>query len=950
MTAKEKLAYDAALSRIERYILATKKDGTLNLSGLGLACLPPEIGKLGSLRELALRNNKLTSLPSEIGRLTALEVLDLSNNMLTSVPVEIVRLKSLRTLALDSNRLTTLPQEMGKLLNLQSVSLSRNRYRVIPPELRTLVRLESLDLSHNQLKALSPDIGGLPLLSSLNLANNRIARLSAELGRLTALVEFDLSENNLSTLPREISNLAALKNLILFRNHLTRLPPEIGMLTSLRQLVLTSNPLRKLPPEMLSLKSLQELQLPRNKAIGLPLEILESHDAQRITDYYFRTNTPGESLPLNEFKLILVGRGGVGKTTLVEKLVTNRFARFEKTPGVKITQWPLRIGKDDVRAHVWDFGGQEIMHGTHRFFMTERALYLVLITGREGTEDYDAEYWLSLIRSFAGDVTVLVLLHKWSEQKFELNRELLREKYGKNVMFLETDSGETLAGEINISKLRSLICDQAAALPGLKTNWPKAWRDVKKKLPEEKRSWVSYPEFQKFCSLHGVPAPGDQEALASSLHELGLMLAYRKEDRLRGFGVLHPTWVTDGIYRMINDSRLQDRRGKFKPADMALVLPKREYPSKLHPYLLALMQKFRLCFPLDDDGKEYLIPELLSKREPNLDNDFPPDKSLCFTYHYNAVLPEGLLPRFIVETYVQRETRHAWKTGVVLERGNCRALVRGDLQARRISIRVVGPGGGRRELLGIIREHFERIHSDYATLPVTESVPIPKHPDVELNYNELLTFERNGIVRIDKAVGRTIVKLWVKDLLDGVDVSYSLRATRLLSADTERELNAKGRWLGKKLNRAPKMFISYSHADSRFLDQLRFALVPYERTAELAIWADPLVEAGQEWRNEIFANLDDADIFVLLLSPRSVASDFVINKELPLALDRWKMGQCEIMSVEIRPCGWKKLGLSEIQVVQYRGKAISQATNRDAAWQHVVTELEKVISRIKRKR
>ncbi len=58
-----------------------------------------------------------------------------------------------------------------------------------------------------------------------------------------------------------------------------------------------------------------------------------------------------------------------------------------------------KLISDQVHAHIWDFGGQEIMHGTHRLFMTERALYVVVISGREGTEDHDAEYWLSLVRS-----------------------------------------------------------------------------------------------------------------------------------------------------------------------------------------------------------------------------------------------------------------------------------------------------------------------------------------------------------------------------------------------------------------------------------------------------------------------------------------------------------------------------------------------------------------------
>ena len=54
--------------------------------------------------------------------------------------------------------------------------------------------------------------------------------------------------------------------------------------------------------------------------------------------------------------------------------------------------------------NIWDFGGQEIMHATHQFFLTQRSLYLLVINGREGGEDADAEYWLKLIESFGGEI------------------------------------------------------------------------------------------------------------------------------------------------------------------------------------------------------------------------------------------------------------------------------------------------------------------------------------------------------------------------------------------------------------------------------------------------------------------------------------------------------------------------------------------------------------------
>jgi GTPase SAR1 family protein len=50
----------------------------------------------------------------------------------------------------------------------------------------------------------------------------------------------------------------------------------------------------------------------------------------------------------------------------------------------------------DATALVWDFGGQEIMHGTHQFFLSHRSLYLVVLDGRHDRAKQDAEYWLKL--------------------------------------------------------------------------------------------------------------------------------------------------------------------------------------------------------------------------------------------------------------------------------------------------------------------------------------------------------------------------------------------------------------------------------------------------------------------------------------------------------------------------------------------------------------------------
>jgi internalin A len=690
------------------------------------------------------------------------------------------------------------------------------------------------------------------------------------------------------------------------------------------------------------------------------VEIITS-SVNRIFDYYFRTRDPSARQPLNEFKLILVGRGGVGKTTLVHRLQHGQYRTFRRTRGVRITKWPMELDGEPVYAHIWDFGGQEIMHGTHRFFMTERALYLILLSGREGTEDQDAEYWLSLVRSFAGDVPIIVLLHKWSDYPFELNRALLRAKYG-DISFLETDS----ATDHGLVSLRQQIAKLASGLPGVKASWPAAWQEIKDDLPRQRRNWLTFEDFCQFCSKRGVVALGDQEALAGYLHDLGMMLSYRRDEALRKFGVLNPQWVTKGIYEMLNASQIRDAGGRFTLRSFGEVLRPKAYPEALHPYLLALMLRFRLCHPLDTRGGKYLIPESLSKEEPALDSEFPPAECLNFEYHYASVLPEGLLPRFIVESYVHREPRHAWRSGVVLERANCRAMVRGDLQARTVTIRVAGVGNGRRELLGIIREHFERIHSSYEKLPVVARVPIPGHPDVRVDHDLLLTYEREGEREIPVPVGTRLQRFNVIKLLDGVDlpgVTRSVRATRsgasgspvartlqlgytLHEDELRQALSAAGFqevWPGVRV------FVTYSQRDAVFLDQLRAALVPHERLGELKLWCDALLEAGQLWEREILGRLERAQIVILLLSNDFLRSSYCMDQELPRALERQARGQCEIVPILVRACRYEKLELGKIQTIRPGDKSIDEHDKKDPAWVVVTHEIDRVMERIKKR-
>ena len=684
--------------------------------------------------------DRLTSLPPEIGQLTALKSLDLSRNRLAELPPDIARLTNLESLSLTSNRLTALPVGFDQLGNLQLLSLTNNLLADLPPDIGRL--------------------GGLRLLS---LVNNQLTALPPEIGQLDGLRALDLRRNQLTSLPPEIGQLTRLRSLFLTQNQLTSLPPEIGQLVSVKFLSLNGNLLSELPPEIARLMNLQSLLLGQNRLTTLPPEIVErSREPRTILNFYFQ-HLGADTRPLNEAKVLVVGEGEVGKTSLVRRLVDDEFdANEAQTEGIAIRGWAMDIDGADVRLNVWDFGGQEIMHSTHQFFLSERSVYVVVVDHRKGLIGARLHYWLKIVQSFGGNAPVILVCNKSDIGTVHLDWSRLRREYPTIQDVVHAAAMDGTGRE----ELRGAIRNAVSGLEHLGTPLRTNWFAVKESVERVTEDFIPYAEYDRICSQEGVDDDQSRRTLLRYLHDLGIVLNFEDDHHLAGEMILNPEWVTNGVYAIVNERDLIGN-GVVTQGRIRSILDRvGSYPKQHQHFITDMMERFELCYELDPAPareKRFLIPDLLPADSGGYRGDWR--DPLTFVYEYD-VLPQSVLSRFIFRMHKHVLDGSHWRTGLVLEIDGNKALVDGKLDVGRVDIFVKDTEARRRSVLSAIRASFEAIHRTISDLSVVGLVPVPAHPDVLVAYDHLLTLEDNHIATyIPEGIDEPVS---VKAMLDGV--------------------------------------------------------------------------------------------------------------------------------------------------------------------------------------
>src|SRR5208337_2190892 len=289
---------------------------------------------------------------------------------------------------------------LAGLSALQSLNCSGTQVSDLGP-LAGLSALQSLNCQGTQVSDLGP-LAGLSALQSLNCFDTQVSDLGPLAG-LSALQSLDCYDTQVSDLG-PLAGLSALQSLTCSDTHVSDLGPLAG-LSALQSLTCSATQVSDLPGPIVWLESLIMLILFNTHITDIPAEVLSPDDFTNCLESlraHLRDLEVGEER-LPDVKVLVLGNGWIGKTQICRRL------------------------REEARLHLWDFGGQDLYHGTHALFMRTRSLFVLIWTPQtENAREYERggitfrnhplAYWLEYVRHLSGVNSPVLIVQNMCDQ------------------------------------------------------------------------------------------------------------------------------------------------------------------------------------------------------------------------------------------------------------------------------------------------------------------------------------------------------------------------------------------------------------------------------------------------------------------------------------------------------------------------------------------------------
>jgi len=904
-----------------------------------------DLAALTALQKFHIYNNSITELKG-LDYLAALQEFNISHNWIREIK-GLDSLTALQTFDMSDNRIAEL-KGLDSLAALQIFHISQNQIKELKG-LDFLIALQAFDISNNNIVELK-GLDSLVTLQAFNISNNQITELKG-LDALTALRTFDISYNRISELKgleslavlqtfhisynkiEELKNLESLTGLQTFDisdNRIEELK-DIDLPAGLQALDVSGNKieditpllkpfvLRKEFPLRIVVKDGElikpgEINVEDNPIRRPPMEIV--YQGNNVILYWCAAEDQGKSVN-HETKIILFGNGRSGKTSLSLRLRKNKFIPLtekDRTHGILIKTWnipakelpgklkrriaenlresnmdsPMGIMKpNSFQIHLWDFGGQEYYHATHRLFMSNNILYLLIwetATNRqyENEEqeqfDYPVNYWQKNINHFSQRNITLCIQNKVKKQADRTD-----DLHYKIEWRDENDQKSINRYENDIEVLKEAILDHLTNFSYIGELSPLVYDKIKQALRKVQSKYIGYADYKKLCEANDT-TPGrimqedaQKETLIRFLDDTGAVVCFRfrkgvETSALKEYVFTNPVWLTSIIYKI-----LEKKKAEFDRQHVEKIVLNDGLDATLW---IGIMKQFELIFEIEENNeKRYVVPQYL----PDTCIDQKAYKMTmagkkmehAFTLNYPGFLPKSNFLRLLAKYGKQSISYLYWKKGMLFFH-NEKTVFAECIITKEI-----------RKIVITVQDKDEAVAKEiFKTL-----LEIDDAEDLQVSVNEKDFVEVKKLkekisknnAEIDSAEGNTLL----------------VNSFNILFANKDESTYSKHTAVTKEIN----IFVSYSSKDRDIRKLLVSGLKEHlanRDSFDFHFWDDTAIDMGADWKENIENALKKSDAAILLVSASFAASDFIQKNEFGEFLKRKTENEYLIMPVLVR--------------------------------------------------
>ncbi len=397
---------------------------SLDCSSTQVSDLAP-LAALQSLRSLYCYSTQVSDL-APLAALQSLQSLSCSSTQVSDL-APLAALQSLQSLSCSSTQVSDLTP-LAALQSLQALYCSSTQVSDLAP-LAAIQSIQSLDCRGTRVS----DLASLAALQSLQWLDCSYTKVSdlAPLAALQSLQWLDCQGTPVSDLA-PLGRLRSLQSLDCFYTKVSDLAPLVA-LQFLQSLNCSWTQVRDLPDALVWRQSLRWLSLYRTRITEIPAEVLSSGPHTNCLENlraHMRDLEEGEER-LPDVKVLVLGNGRIGKTQICRRLRGEDFRPdADSTHGITVKAAPLTMPHEDgeqARLHLWDFGGQDLYHGTHALFMRTRSVFLLVWTHQsENTREHTYRgmtfrnhrlaYWLEYVRHLSGLESPVIIVQNMCDQ------------------------------------------------------------------------------------------------------------------------------------------------------------------------------------------------------------------------------------------------------------------------------------------------------------------------------------------------------------------------------------------------------------------------------------------------------------------------------------------------------------------------------------------------------